>query len=90
MNKIIAYNQNLDSIIAYQANELILKQVKVEPSGNFASSSGSGKIDYYKVKSGDTLSSIAKSRHVTVEKLKQWNGLRKNTLYVGQRLKIYR
>ena len=41
------------------------------------------------VKRGETLSSIATRYHVTVSNLKKWNGLRSNTLKVGQRLTIY-
>ena len=41
------------------------------------------------VKRGETLSSIANKYHTTVSKLKSWNGLRSNTLKVGQRLTIY-
>lgn len=45
----------------------------------------------YRVKSGDTLSSIAKKHHVTVAQLMKWNNLKSaNRLRVGQRLEIYR
>ena len=40
------------------------------------------------VKRGETLSSIAKKYHCTVNQLKQWNNLRSNTVRVGQKLKI--
>jgi membrane-bound lytic murein transglycosylase D len=42
------------------------------------------------VKSGDTLSSIARQYGTTVAQLKKWNSLRSNTLRVGQRLTIWR
>ena len=42
----------------------------------------------YKVKSGDTLFSIAELFDTTVAKLKSWNQLRGNSLAVGTRLKI--
>lgn len=45
----------------------------------------------YRVKSGDTLSTIAKKHHVTVAQLMKWNNLKSaNRLRVGQRLEIYR
>ena len=45
----------------------------------------------YRVKSGDTLSGIAKKHHVTVAQLMKWNNLKSaNRLRVGQRLEIYR
>ena len=43
----------------------------------------------YKVRSGDVLGSIAKRYHVTVEQLRQWNGIRGNMIKAGQTLLIY-
>jgi LysM repeat protein len=42
----------------------------------------------YIVKPGDTLSSVAKAYHVTVEDLKQFNQLLKDDLNIGQRLTV--
>ena len=42
--------------------------------------------NYYTVKKGDTLYSIAKKFDTTVEKLKELNGLKSNTLSIGQKL----
>ena len=42
----------------------------------------------YRVKRGDTLSSIARVFRTTVASLKRWNGLRGNAIRVGQRLTI--
>jgi membrane-bound lytic murein transglycosylase D len=42
----------------------------------------------YRVKRGDTLFSIAKVFRTTVASLKSWNGLRSNSIKVGQRLTI--
>jgi membrane-bound lytic murein transglycosylase D len=89
-NKIPSYEQNLDSILAYKADALTAKQVTVEPSSNAAQSAGSGKITYYKVRNGDNLSAIASRHRVTVTQIKHWNGLNKNFIRVGQKLKIYR
>ncbi len=43
----------------------------------------------YRVRSGDYLGKIARRYHVSISKIKRWNGLRSNRLRVGQRLKIY-
>ena len=43
----------------------------------------------YKVKSGDFLGKIAERYGVGVSQIKSWNGLRSNTLRVGQRLTIF-
>ena len=42
--------------------------------------------NYYTVKKGDTLYSIAKKFDTTVDKLKELNGLKNNTLSIGQKL----
>lgn len=47
-----------------------------------------GTLDY-KVIKGDTLFSIAQRANLTVNKLKQWNNLTSDTIYVDQILKIY-
>jgi membrane-bound lytic murein transglycosylase D len=43
----------------------------------------------YRVKRGDTLFSIAKLFRTSVASLKTWNGLRTNSIKVGQRLTIF-
>ena len=43
----------------------------------------------YTVKSGDTLSGIAKKHHVSVADLKKWNNLKNDLIRVNQKLKIY-
>jgi membrane-bound lytic murein transglycosylase D len=43
----------------------------------------------YRVKRGDTLFRIAKVYRTTVASLKTWNGLRSNSIQVGQRLTIH-
>ena len=43
----------------------------------------------YQVKRGDTLFSIAKLFRTTVASLKSWNGLRTNSIRVGQQLTIF-
>jgi peptidoglycan endopeptidase LytE len=42
----------------------------------------------YKVKSGDSLSTIAAKFHTTVSKIKKANGLRSDLIRIGQVLKI--
>lgn len=41
---------------------------------------------YYKVRRGDTLERIARRYGINIEQLKEWNRLRGNKIYVGQRL----
>jgi LysM repeat protein len=42
----------------------------------------------YKVKNGDTLSEIAEKYHMSVSKIKKFNGLKSDTIRAGQTLKI--
>ena len=44
----------------------------------------------HKVKKGESLGSIARKYHVTVSNIKHWNRLKRETIHVGQKLKIYR
>lgn len=44
--------------------------------------------NYYKVKKGDTLYSISKRFNISVAKIKEMNGLKSNTLSIGQRLLV--
>lgn len=44
------------------------------------------KEKHYRVKKGDTLSSIAKHFHITVNDLKEWNNLNSNVIIPGQHL----
>ena len=46
-------------------------------------------VEYYVVKSGDTLSGIAKKYGATYQKLAQMNGIKNpNIIYVGQKIRV--
>ena len=57
-------------------------------SSSSSSTQSSTPTGTYTVKSGDTLSGIATRHGVTVNQLKQWNGLTNNNIRVGQKLKL--
>ena len=42
----------------------------------------------HRVRRGESLGSIARHYHVTTTQIKEWNGLRSNTIHPGQRLVI--
>lgn len=46
------------------------------------------KIVYHKIKSGETLSAIARKYHVTVDQIKKWNHLKSDMIHEGDKLKI--
>lgn len=52
------------------------------------SSGASASSNTYTVKKGDSLSKIAKTYHITVNNLKQWNHLSSDLIKVNQSLKI--
>ena len=82
----LAYVDLQDSIYNYKDsvyfNPVAVKKIK-ETGG-----SGEQRV-IHKVKSGESLGSIAKKHHTTVANLKRWNGLKSDNIRVGQRLYIY-
>ena len=82
----LAYVDVQDSIHLYKDsvffNSVAVKKIK-ETGG-----SGEQRV-IHKVKSGETLSSIASKHRTTVNNIKRWNNLKSNTIHVGQRLYIY-
>ena len=56
--------------------------------GNNANATKTPAVKTHTVKKGETLNSIAKKYGCTVSDLKKWNGLKSNTVKVGQKLKI--
>ena len=49
---------------------------------------GFAQAETYRVKNSDTLGKIAGKYRVSVSRLKAWNGLKNNHIYVGQKLQI--
>ena len=77
---VITPNQKLT---IYRSGGPIAKASNQKSSGN---SSGSTKT--HVVKKGETLSSIANKYKCTLAELRKWNGIKGNTIKVGQKLKI--
>ena len=82
-----------DSIYRHKADVLFTSKVddgrQVLGGRPVSTPSGAtGQWVYYKVKSGDTLSKIAKKYHTTVKQLKSWNNLKGDMISIGQRLKV--
>lgn len=82
-----------DSILAYKADSFnVLTRVQVLPAAAdpyYKGKGTGGSKGVYVVKKGDTLSSIARNKKVSVAQIKKWNNLRSDNIYIGQKLKIY-
>lgn len=75
-----AYTLMQDSILAYAKKDLEAKgitedQISTEPSPI-----------YHKVRSGETLSKIARKYGTTVKNVKRWSGIKSDKLRIGQQL----
>ena len=58
------------------------------PSSTPVLASSAGAAEWHVVAKGETLSSIAAARGVSVEALKKWNGLENDNIQTGQRLRV--
>ena len=67
---------------------VVKKQAKSVKASSAKVSSYKGATKEYVVKSGDSLGKIAYSNGITIKCLKEMNGLKKNTIRIGQKLKI--
>lgn len=85
------YIDKQDTILAYQATELIHNRRDEIELLHRTSVNGGYSINgvtYYKIKEGDTLGGIAKKFRVSVKQLKAWNGLKSDMIRAGKTLKI--
>lgn len=81
---------DLSTTLIFPGNKLTVSESKssgnkteTKPNNNSSSTSST-----YVVKSGDTLSHIAKAEGVTVRNLKKWNNLQSDIIHIGQKLKL--
>ena len=85
------YIDKQDTILAYQAKELIHNRRDEIELLHRTSVNGGYSINgvtYYKIKEGDTLGGISKKFRVSVKQLKAWNGLKSDMIRAGKTLKI--
>ena len=79
-----------DSLYAHNAAKYLSEQViKDLEQGTYASTTTTGSKTVYVVKSGDTLSHIARRYHTSVKQLMSWNHLHSDRLSIGQKIYIY-
>jgi LysM repeat protein len=68
---------NLNDNMIHPGDRLLLK----------VADAGEPEIDqYYKVRSGDSLWTIARRHNISPEEIKRWNNLKNNTIHPGNRL----
>lgn len=86
-----AYIDQQDTILAYQAKELIHNRRAeidlMQKTGLHGGYSVNG-VTYYKIKEGDTLGGIAAKFRVSVKRLKAFNGLTSDMIRAGKTLMI--
>lgn len=72
-----------------QEQEELNKQKESKVKARIEAIKKANAVKIYHVKSGDTLSHIAKRHKVSVRQIKQWNNLKSDFLRIGQKLKIH-
>lgn len=78
-----------ESLYAAARDSLERRPVVVEPQRNASSrSSGGGSGRYHTVRKGETLSKIAARYGLSVSQLKRLNGLKRDNIRAGQKLKV--
>lgn len=78
-----------DSLYSHNASLYLSEHVLKDASSGSSGSSTGGACTVYKVRSGDTLSHIARKYHVSVKQLMNWNHMRSDRLSIGQKIYIY-
>ncbi|MCT2134626.1 LysM peptidoglycan-binding domain-containing protein [Oceanobacillus kimchii] len=89
---------NLSTTLIYPGDKFVISKNGTSNSGssNSGSNSGSsnsgnsnsGSSKVHTVKSGDTLSALAKKYNTSVSNLKKWNNLNSSLIIVGQKLNV--
>lgn len=86
--KIELKDADVKSLAKKPASKKASKPAKVAATASAKSSSYKGATKEYVVANGDSLGKIAYSNGITIKCLKEMNGLKKNTIRIGQKLKI--
>lgn len=93
-NAISTFIDLKDSIYDHRSDELLSKRRVVAVSNNSysrkSSSRSSSGTTYHKIRSGETLSTIANKYGVRVKDLQKWNNLSNTKIGAGKRLKIHK
>ena len=77
-----------DSLYAYEIEKYITKISPVKATNAAPTTNTAASYTYHKVRTGETLGTIASRYGSTVSTIQRLNGLRSTKIYVGQRLKV--
>ena len=77
-----------DSLYAYETEKYITKKSPAKPNNTSPATNTGNTYTYHKVRTGETLGTIASRYGSTVSTIQRLNGLRSTKIYVGQRLKV--
>jgi len=91
LNYANTFIEKFKEVVSYKADELInnrRSEIEILQTAATITPGGSGRVIYYKVKSGQTLSDVASKYGISVTKLKKWNGIRGSKIRKNQKLKI--
>ncbi len=87
VRKLKSWN-GLRSSRIYPGQKLTIFDADIRPQKRSSSRKKKSGKKYHKVKSGETLISIARTNNLSVSELRDLNNLTSNTIYPGQKLKI--
>ena len=85
---IATFIEKQDTIYNYNRDSIFKKRKTVKAGSTAVHSKPSAKTTFYKIQSGDNLSTIARKHGVSVAKLREWNGLKNDNIRAGKTLKI--
>lgn len=95
LDKVGLFASNEDKIYAYVAHDNAIPSVYKNTATAIASkkltkdsAAVASNTEEYTIQKGDNLHAVARTYNVTVEELKNWNGLTSNTIALGKVLKI--
>jgi hypothetical protein len=97
INYISTFIDSQDTIYTHRSAELFKNRRTVSVANTRSTARSSkgknspqGEVTYHKIRSGETLSTIARKYGVTVNQIKNWNGMSSTRINAGKRLKIYK
>ncbi|MEG1585381.1 MAG: LysM peptidoglycan-binding domain-containing protein [Bacteroidales bacterium] len=86
VQQLYTFIEHKDTIVAYRSKELLVNNRREVNPGGITAAKGTM---IHKVRSGETLGTIARKHHTSVNTLKRLNGLHSDRLRIGQQLVVY-